>query len=38
VIINFEHFFKHNKDLLKIYSDSPSTIDTSSPSILTINT
>ena len=38
VIINFEHFFKHNKDLLKIYSGSPSTTDTSSPSILTINT
>ena len=38
VIINFDHFFKHNKDLLKIYSGSPSITDTSSSSILTINT
>lgn len=39
VIINFDHFFKHNKDLLKIYSSgSKSTTDTPSPSILTINT
>ena len=39
-IINFEHFFKHNKDLLKAYSGSPSTnIDTTSTAnILTLNT
>jgi hypothetical protein len=40
IIINFEHFFKHNKDLLKAYSGSPNTnIDTmSTPNVITLNT
>jgi len=40
VIIEFDHFFKLNKDLLKVYSGSSSThIDTkSSANVLTINT
>jgi len=39
IIIDFDHFFKHNKDLLKIYSGSNVTnTDTTSSSILTINT
>jgi hypothetical protein len=40
IIIDYDHFFKHNKDLLKMYSGSqPSTTDTTSNSnILTINT
>jgi len=43
IIIEFDHFFKHNKDLLKVYSGSPSSsshslTDTmsSSPNILNI--
>jgi hypothetical protein len=40
VIIEFDHFFKLNKDLLKVYSGSSSTtIDTTSnATVLTINT
>ena len=40
VIIEFDHFFKLNQDLLKVYSGSPSTnIDTTSnANVLTINT
>ncbi len=40
IIIEFQHFFKLNKDLLKVYSGSPSTnIDTAStPNVLTLNT
>jgi hypothetical protein len=40
VIIDFDHFFKLNKDLLKAYSGSPNTnIDTTSTAnVLTINT
>ena len=38
IMIDFDHFFKHNKDLLKIYSGSSSTTDTMSNNILTINT
>lgn len=39
IMIDYDHFFKHNKDLLKIYSGSNvTTTDTSSSSILTINT
>ena len=39
IIIDFDHFFNHNKDLLKIYSGSPVTnTDTTSSNILTINT
>lgn len=35
IIMEFDHFFKLNKDLLKIYSSS---IDTKSDELLTINT
>lgn len=40
IIIEFQHFFKLNKDLLKVYSGSHSTnIDTASiPNVLTLNT
>lgn len=39
IMIDYDHFFKHNKDLLKIYSGSPVTnTDTTSPNIITINT
>lgn len=39
LIIDYDHFFKHNKDLLKIYSGSQViNADTTSSSILTIKT
>ena len=38
IMIDFDHFFKHNKDLLKIYSSSTGSTDTKSDNILTINT
>lgn len=39
VLIEFEHFFKNNKDLLKTYSGSnTNTIDTTSGNIININT
>ncbi len=28
LLIEFDHFFKHNKDLLKVYSSSPDTMST----------
>lgn len=38
LIIDFDHFFKHNKDLLKAYSSGSSTDTKSSDSIITLNT
>jgi hypothetical protein len=39
VLIEFEHFFKNNKDLLKTYSGSnTNTLDTKSGNIININT
>ena len=38
LIIEFEHFFQHNKDLLKAYSSTEKLSDTASGNLLTINT
>lgn len=39
IMIDYDHFFKHNQDLLKIYSGSQlATTDTKSDSIITLNT
>ena len=38
IIIEFQHFFKLNKDLLKAYSSTVKPSDTPSSNLLTINT
>lgn len=38
IIIDFDHFFTHNKDLLKLYSQAPANTDSNTANIITINT